>query len=105
MTEPITRTSVAREAIDDWSGGDHSEGNFSSIGMLITDSLLSRDAEALHALHDGLRRLYGEQLRRGARQMETTGRLLGLIDVTLWALRRVDGPKPPPTIGEVLDSH
>lgn len=94
MTErlPITRASTADEAITDLREGDTGEGNFASIGMLITDSLLARDTEALRVLHDGLRRIYGDALRRGTRQMETTGRVLGLIDVTGWALRRIDGP-------------
>jgi hypothetical protein len=66
------------------------EGCFSSLGMLVTDASLAADEPALRAAHDGLRQLYGKHLREGDdKGAEQRGRLLGLIDVTYWALRRL----------------
>jgi len=67
------------------------EGCFSSLGMLIVDSSLSADEPALRAAHDGLRRLYGKHVRDGDEDKcaEQRGRILGLIDVTFWSLRRL----------------
>ena len=82
------------------------EGSFSSLGMLITDSSLAADEPALRAAHDGLRRLYGKVTRPGedghedAKTMEQRGRLLGLIDVTFWSLRRL-----PSELQLNLDPH
>jgi hypothetical protein len=91
----ITRSSTADEAINDLRSGDRSEGNFSSLGMLIVDSLLSRDEEALRVLHDGLRRTYGRYRGAPDSDPEAVGRVLGLIDSTSWALRRL-GHSPEP---------
>jgi hypothetical protein len=83
---PVTREGVIKESLKSMQqAGKIDEGEFSAMGMLITDSLLSRDVVALNAAHDGLRWLYGH--RRG--NVIDTGRLLGLIDVTFWALRRI----------------
>lgn len=67
------------------------EGCFSSLGMLITDASLAADEPALRAAHDGLRRLYGKHVRDGDeyKGAEQRGRLLGMIDVTFWSLRRL----------------
>ncbi|MBO4258374.1 hypothetical protein [Streptomyces griseorubiginosus] len=67
------------------------EGCFSSLGMLITDASLAADEPALRTAHDGLRRLYGRQVRDGDdhKGAEQRGRVLGLIDVTYWSLRRL----------------
>jgi hypothetical protein len=67
------------------------EGCFSSLGMLITDASLAADEPALRAAHDGLRRLYGKHVRDGDEYKcaEQRGRLLGMIDVTFWSLRRL----------------
>ncbi|MEV6170050.1 hypothetical protein AB0L99_17700 [Streptomyces sp. NPDC051954] len=70
------------------------EGCFSSLGMLITDASLAADEPALRAAHDGLRVLYGQFGGDGddgkdPKTAEQCGRLLGLIDVTYWALRRL----------------
>jgi len=64
---------------------------FSSLGMLITDASLAADEPALRTAHDGLRRLYGQLVPEGdnPKVVEQRGRLLGLIDVTFWALRRL----------------
>lgn len=68
-----------------------SEGCFSSLGMLITDASLAADEPALRTAHDGLRRVYGKQVRDGDdhKCAEQRGRVLGLIDVTYWSLRRL----------------
>ncbi|MFC7303937.1 ROK family protein [Streptomyces monticola] len=73
------------------SAEEISEGLFSSLGMMVTDASLAGDEEALEAAHEGLRRRYGSQLRdgRGELAVEQRGRLLGLIDVTYWALHRL----------------
>ncbi|NUT27106.1 MAG: ROK family transcriptional regulator [Streptomyces sp.] len=67
-------------------------GKFSSLAMIVTDASLTADEPALRAAHDGLRRLYGSHLRadrdKGTRAQQH-GRLLGLIDMTYWALRRL----------------
>lgn len=69
-----------------------SEGQFSAYGMLVTDASLAGDADALHAAQDGLQWLYrryaGLRSPRGD-ELEHRGRLLGLIDTTHWALRRL----------------
>jgi hypothetical protein len=87
---PITREGNVREILVGITLVDYSdEGDFSSLGMLITDSLLSHDTEALRAMHDGLRSVYGKYRERTDHRVDL-GRILGLIDVTHWALRRVD---------------
>ena len=87
-THPITREENVREAIAEMrETPDIEEGQFSSLGMLIADSTLFLDEVALRAAHDGLRRLYGQFSRRG--KVTDRGRILGLIDVTYWALLRV----------------
>jgi predicted NBD/HSP70 family sugar kinase len=66
------------------------EGRFTALGMLITDASLDADEPALEAAHNGLRWLYGRYARDGADiRTEQRGRLLGLIDVTYWGLRRL----------------
>jgi len=68
------------------------EGQFSALGMLVTDASLAADERALQAAQDGLQWLYSRQEALGdpdAEQVEQRGRLLGLIDVTHWALRRL----------------
>ncbi|MER5258832.1 ROK family transcriptional regulator [Streptomyces sp. NPDC002855] len=75
------------------SSEEISDGLFSSLGMMVTDASLAGDEEALEAAHEGLRRQYGRQRRlrdgQGDAAAELRGRLLGLIDVTYWALRRL----------------
>jgi predicted NBD/HSP70 family sugar kinase len=68
------------------------EGQFSALGMLVTDASLAADEPALEAAQDGLQWLYSqhEVLRDpDDGQVEQRGRLLGMIDVTHWALRRL----------------
>jgi predicted NBD/HSP70 family sugar kinase len=67
------------------------EGQFNALGMLINDATIASDGPALEAAQDGLQwlcRRYsdGEQV---ATEAVHHGRLLGLIDVTHWALRRL----------------
>ncbi|MGI5374530.1 ROK family protein [Streptomyces sp. CA-251387] len=65
---------------------------FSSLAMLVTDASLTADEPAIRAAHDGLRRLYGHHVRADRDQdahAELRGHLLGLIDMTTWALRRL----------------
>lgn len=81
------------------------EGQFSALAMLITDASLASDEPALVAAQDGLQWLYSRQEalpEPDDDQVEQRGRLLGLIDVTHWALRRL-----PSTlhVGPDLASH
>ncbi|GGL83709.1 hypothetical protein GCM10010129_29230 [Streptomyces fumigatiscleroticus] len=78
------------------------EGCYSSLGMLITDASLAADEPALRTAHDGLRRLYGKLVRDGDahKGAEQRGRVLGLIDVTYWSLRRL-----PSALQLGLDPH
>ncbi|WP_406346877.1 ROK family protein [Streptomyces sp. NBC_00648] len=65
---------------------------FSSMAMLVTDASLTADEPAIQAAHDGLRRLYGHHVRDDRDQgerAEQRGHLLGLLDMTTWALRRL----------------
>ncbi|WP_131741110.1 hypothetical protein [Actinomadura roseirufa] len=69
-----------------------SDGHFSALGMLITDASLSADEPALVECQDGLQWLHRHYLDADALdgpQREQRGRILGLIDVVHWALRRL----------------
>ncbi|RFU42566.1 MarR family transcriptional regulator [Actinomadura logoneensis] len=69
------------------------EGRFSALGMLITDASLCADEPALTAIKDGLQWLhrtrYLDVPALDPDQREERGRVLGLIDVAHWALRRM----------------
>lgn len=73
------------------SGDPLEEGWFAALGMLITDSVLSHDSLAVSAAHDGLRRLYGTMIHHdyNRNRPEKVGRVLGMIDITNFALRRI----------------
>ncbi|SFO90951.1 MULTISPECIES: hypothetical protein [Actinomadura] len=69
-----------------------SDGHFSALGMLITDASLSADEPALVECQDGLQWLHRHYLDADALdgpQREQRGRILGLIDVVHWALKRL----------------
>ncbi|MFB4307127.1 hypothetical protein [Actinomadura sp. GTD37] len=69
-----------------------SDGHFSALGMLITDASLSADEPALTECQDGLQWLHRHHLDADALdgpQREQRGRILGLIDVVHWALKRL----------------
>ncbi|TDC81335.1 hypothetical protein, partial [Actinomadura sp. 7K507] len=69
-----------------------SDGHFSALGMLITDASLSADEPALVECQDGLQWLHRHYLDVGGLdgpQREQRGRILGLIDVVHWALKRL----------------
>lgn len=69
-----------------------SDGHFSALGMLITDASLSADEPALAECQDGLQWLHRHYLDVDALdgpQREQRGRILGLIDVVHWALKRL----------------
>ncbi|TDE34295.1 hypothetical protein [Actinomadura sp. 6K520] len=69
-----------------------SDGHFSALGMLITDASLSADEPALVECQDGLQWLHRHYLdidALDAPQREQRGRILGLIDVVHWALKRL----------------
>ncbi|MCI3277219.1 hypothetical protein [Streptomyces cylindrosporus] len=86
------RATEVRDLIDDMQlDYGMSEGSFAALGMLITDASLAADEPALRAAHDGLRRLYGQLVpdRDNPKVAEQRGRLLGQIDITFWALRRL----------------
>jgi predicted NBD/HSP70 family sugar kinase len=77
------------------------EGQFNALGMFVTDASLAADEPALQAAQDGLQWLYSQREALSdpdAEQIEQRGRLLGLIDVTHWALRRL-----PSTLQAGLD--
>jgi predicted NBD/HSP70 family sugar kinase len=86
------------------------EGQFSALGMLVTDASLAADGPALEAAQDGLQWIYSRQealTDPDDDQVEQRGRLLGLIDVTHWALRRLPstlqvGPDPSSHAGQFL---
>jgi predicted NBD/HSP70 family sugar kinase/CRP-like cAMP-binding protein len=68
------------------------EGQFNALGMLVTDASLSADEPALEAAQDGLQWLYSRHevlSEPDEDHVEQRGRLLGMIDVTHWALRRL----------------
>jgi predicted NBD/HSP70 family sugar kinase len=68
------------------------EGRFNALAMLVTDASLAGDEPALEAAQDGLQWLYSrhEMLTNpDDSQVEQRGRLLGMIDGTHWALRRL----------------
>ena len=68
------------------------EGQFNALAMLVTDSSLAGDEPALEAAQDGLQWLYSRHEGLSDpddNQVEQRGRLLGMIDVTHWALRRL----------------
>ncbi|MGH3243116.1 MAG: hypothetical protein ACRDNL_22245 [Spirillospora sp.] len=69
-----------------------SDGHFSALGMLITDASLNTDEPALVECQDGLQWLHRHYLdvdRLDGPQREQRGRVLGLIDVVHWALKRL----------------
>ncbi|WP_125614684.1 MULTISPECIES: hypothetical protein [Actinomadura] len=69
-----------------------SDGHFSALGMLITDASLTADEPALVEVQDGLQWLHRHYLDVDAldgAQREQRGRILGMIDVVHWALRRL----------------
>jgi len=69
-----------------------SDGHFSALGMLITDASLSADEPALTECQDGLQWLHRHYLDvdgLDGPQREQRGRILGLIDVVHWALKRL----------------
>src|SRR6185295_6303990 len=68
------------------------EGHFNALGMLVTDASLAADGPALEAAQDGLQwlfRRYAGLESPPSDEIEHRGRLLGLIDATHWALRRL----------------
>jgi len=70
-----------------------SDGQFSALGMLITDASLSADEAALVEVKDGLQWLhrthYLDVPASEGEARERRGRILGLIDVVHWSLRRL----------------
>jgi predicted NBD/HSP70 family sugar kinase len=66
-----------------------SDGQFNALGMLITDASLTGDAAALTAAQDGLQWLFRRYADEPVQGTDERGRILGLIDVTHWALRRL----------------
>jgi DNA-binding MarR family transcriptional regulator len=67
-------------------------GDFNALAMMIADAALDADDATLTAAQDGLQRLYGLQAwidEPSPEQLEARGRVLGLIDLLQWTLRRV----------------
>jgi predicted NBD/HSP70 family sugar kinase/predicted transcriptional regulator len=72
--------------------GAGSEGEFEAVAMLLADAALAGDEGSLVAAQQGLQRVYGRQLRverPAAEELELRGRVLALLDVLQWALRRL----------------
>lgn len=68
------------------------EGQFNALGMVVTDASLAADEAALEEAQDGLQWLYRQHAaisEPDADRVERRGRLLGMIDITSWALRRL----------------
>jgi CRP-like cAMP-binding protein len=88
------RRSEARRLIDAMEHAKTiSDGQFSALGMLITDASLCADEPALVEVQDGLQWLHRTHFldtpALDGDQREQRGRVLGLIDTVHWALRRL----------------
>lgn len=87
------RRSQARELLDAMENAKViTEGQFSALGMIITDASLSADEATLVEVQDGLQWLHRNYLdvpHLDGDQRERRGRILGLIDCVQWALRRL----------------
>lgn len=73
-------------------GGAVTEGDFSALAMLLVDATLRGDEQSLKSVQEWLRWEYGEGvLATGNLDEEAVryGRLLGLTDVSHWAIERV----------------
>ena len=67
-------------------------GDFNALAMMIADAALDADEASLTAAQEGLQRLYGLQSwidQPSPEQREARGRVLGMIDLLQWTLRRV----------------
>jgi predicted NBD/HSP70 family sugar kinase len=74
------------------TGGASTDGQFSAVAMLLVDSLVKGDEESLQAVQEWLQWEYGEASlgdSEGPSVAERSGRLLGLVDVSHWAIERV----------------
>lgn len=98
------RHAQVRHLIDEMESAKPIEdGQFNALGMLVTDASLAADEPALEAAQNGLQWLYSRTLTPAGtgddHVDERRGRLLGMIDITHWALRRLPstlqaGPSP-----------
>lgn len=80
-------------------GGPRTDGQFSAVAMLLIDSVLTGDEEALRELQEWLRNERAQRTSDDAEQKpELRGRLLGLIDASHWAIERV---LPPSEVSRV----
>ena len=88
-----SRLAEIRRLTDEMDSLDHpTQGHYNVLGMLVNDATLAADAPALQAAQDGLQwlcRRYPDTEGDRIDGSEHRGRLLGLIDVTHWALRRL----------------
>jgi predicted NBD/HSP70 family sugar kinase len=87
------RHAQVRRLIDEMESAQPiAEGQFNALGMLVTDASLAADEPALEAAQEGLQLLYSQHAvlsNPDEEHVEQRGRLLGMIDVTHWALRRL----------------
>lgn len=86
--------SAARAVLDGISsdGGAYTDGDFSALAMLLIDATLRGDEVGLKAVQEWLRWEYSEGLLKSEDEsdhMARCGRLLGLADVSHWAIERV----------------
>jgi hypothetical protein len=67
-------------------------GDFNALAMMVSEAASDADEESLAVAHEGLQRLYGLQAwleEPSTEQVEARGRVLGLVELLQWALRRV----------------
>jgi len=84
-------------------GGLRTDGDFSALAMLLIDSTISGNEDALRAVHGWLEGEYARASELGdSADPEVCGRIKGLIDVSHWAGRRA---LPPLAAGDSNDQR
>ena len=89
--EPFNAAQAVLEEISA-DGGPLTDGDFSALAMLLIDATLRGDEHSLKAVQEWLRWEYGEGVLSEEEtdgHLSRIGRLLGLVDVSHWAIERV----------------
>ena len=89
-----SRLAVLADLLDELAAHPKGLGSsdFNALAMMIADAALDADEASLTAAQEGLQRLYGLQSwidQPSPEQLEARGRVLGMIDLLQWTLRRV----------------
>jgi predicted NBD/HSP70 family sugar kinase len=77
------------------ASSDTSRGDYNALAMLLADAALDADEDSLSIGQRMLKRVYFRQLRMpepSTEALEQRGRVLALIDVLQWLLRRITPP-------------